>query len=180
MATNEFLKKIRTKAKQNKRNRADLRFRKAIALFKAKGLLKTNLEIPPATGMRLDLRDALWAGRNVEPRILEVLPAALLHHRANFLGLQHIPQELEEVLQAIRLNADKGPDFEGIEFTKMKHWANARLKDRRTKPSRELRQAKTYRLPLSAIKKLQALVAAGKFKDQTGAIEAAIEQLRPL
>lgn len=80
MGTNEFLKKIRVKAEQNKLNRQDLRFKKTIGILKAKGLLQTNLDIPARTGLKIEVKDALWAGRNVEPRILEVLPAAIVHH----------------------------------------------------------------------------------------------------
>ncbi len=177
MKKNDFLNKIKIKAKQNKLHRADMRFKKTIALLTAKGLLQTNQDIPARTGTKLDLKDALWAGRNVEPRILEVLPAAILHYRANFLSLENIPNELNEVLQAIRNNLEHGPNFEGIEYLKMKNWANLPLKDKRTKPVNEHRQKKTYRLPLKTLKKLQELITSGKFKDQTSAIEAAIERL---
>ncbi|MCB9026435.1 MAG: hypothetical protein H6625_08980 [Bdellovibrionaceae bacterium] len=177
MEINEFLQKIKNKAAQNKLNRTDIRFTKTIALLKAKGLLRTNQPITARTGARVELRDAIWAGRNVEPRILEVLPAALLHYRANFIGLENIPPKLEEVLKAIRNNAELGPNFEGIEYAKMKSWANAPLRDKRTKPVNEKKQKKTFGFQLKTINKLQELVASGRFKDQTSAIEAAIEKL---
>ncbi|MGE0526723.1 MAG: hypothetical protein AB7G93_01975 [Bdellovibrionales bacterium] len=176
MKTNEILKKIKAKAEQNKLNREDPRFKKAIGIFKAKGLLQTNLDIPARTGGKIELRDAIWAGKNVEPRILEVLPAAILHHRANFIGIDHLPEELERILKAIRNDVQDGPDFEGVPYQKMKHWANARLKDKRTKPARELRQSKTLRLKLETLAKLQRIIAAGKAKDLTSAFEEAVER----
>ena len=177
MPKNNFLKKIRKKAEQNVLNRKDLRFIKTIALLKGKGLLDTNLNIPGAPQLRIDIQDALWAGKNVEPRILEVLPAALLHYRKNFLNVKPLPKELEEVLTAIRKDVTHGPDFEDTPFDKMKHWANTQLKDKRTKPTKEKKFPKYIRLPMRHLKKLKALVDSGKFKDQTSAIEAAIEQL---
>lgn len=177
MKTDEFLKKIRAKAERNKLNRGDLRFKRTIALLKGKGLLDTNLPIAAATGMRLQLRDALWAGKHVEPRILEVLPAAIMHYRRNFLGADQMPKGLELVIKAIQANAETGPAFEGVPFEKMKHWANTQLRDGRTKPVNEQKIAKYLKLPQKHIYKLQELVAAGKYKDQTSAIEAAIERL---
>ena len=41
-----------------------------------KGFLHTNKTIPLNPNDHIDLSDAVWAGRVVEPRILEVLPAA--------------------------------------------------------------------------------------------------------
>lgn len=177
MGTDQFLRKIKKIAEQNKINRTDLRFKKAIAFFKAKGLLITNQQIPAWTGVRLDLEEVLWAGRNVEPRILEVLPAAILHYRAQFLGLKNMPKDLDQVLKAIRNNAEQGPNFEGIEYTKMKTWANFPLRDKRTKPANQQRQKRTYRFQINTLNKLQELVATGKFKDHTSAIETAIELL---
>lgn len=177
MKTNKFLKKIQAKAKRNKLNREDPRFKKTIALLKAKGLLDTNLPIAAATGMKLQFRDALWAGKNVEPRILEVLPAVIMHYRRNFLGADQMPEVLEQVIKAIQANSDTGPAFEGVPFEKMKLWANTKLRDRRTKPVNEQKVAKYLKLQMKHINKLRNLVAAGKYKNQTSAIEAAIEQL---
>ena len=177
MKRNEFLKKIKKQAKINERNRKDLRFLKAMNLLKAKGLLDTNLPIKEVTGMKCDLQDVIWAGKNVEPRILEVLPAAILHYRSNFLGLNEIPENLNEVLKAIRFDKNEGPMFEGIPFEKMKTWANFNLRDRRTKPLNEQKVPKYFKLHIKSLNKIAALVAAGIYKDQTSAIEAAIEKL---
>ncbi len=173
----DFLKKIKANAKRNELNRKDIRFKNVMALLKGKGLLDTNLPITGAPGMRVEIKDAIWAGRNVEPRILEVLPAAILHYRKNFLGLEQTPEVLELVLKAIRNNAADGPVFESVPFAKMKHWANIRLKDKRTKPVNEKKVPKYLMLHVKHLNKLAKLVASGKFKDQTSAIEAAIELL---
>ena len=173
----EFIKRVKEKAEQNKLNRKDVRFKKAIAFLKGKGLLDTNLPIKAGTGTKVELRDIIWAGRMVEPRILEVLPAAILHYRNNFLGFDKLPEELNQVLKAIRNDEANGPTFEGIPYEKLRHWANIQLKDGRTKPVNEKKVAKFLTLYPRHINKLQALVAKGKFRDQTSAIEAAIDLL---
>jgi hypothetical protein len=177
MKKNEFLKRIQKRAERNKLNRQDLRFKKTVALLRGKGLLDTNLPIRAATGIKIQLGDAIWAGRNVEPRILEVLPAAILHYKKNFLGIDQMPKELDQILKAIRNNADDGPEFEGVSFLKMKYWANTRLRDKRTKPINDQKVPKFLKLNIKHLNKIEALVAAGRFKDQTSAIEAAIEKL---
>ena len=56
----------------------DRRFRESMGFLVAKGFLKTNFPVPLLPNKRLRLEDVLWAGTHVEPRILEVLPAAVL------------------------------------------------------------------------------------------------------
>lgn len=177
MTNKNLIEKFKKLAKRNKAQRKDLRFIRTIALLRAKGLLHTNLPIKPATGLRLDINDVLWAGKNVEPRILEVLPAAILHFRNNFVGTDKLPKELELVIREIQANAEVGPDFEGIPFHKMKYWANMQLRDRRTKPEAEKRRLKAFRLRRHTLDKLKTLVATGKFNDQTSALEAAVAKL---
>ena len=173
----EFIKKIKEKADQNRLNRKDVRFKKAIAFLKGKGFLDTNLPIKAGAGTKVDLRDIICAGTMVEPRILEVLPAAILHYRNNFLGFDKLPEELKQVLKAIQNDEANGPTFEGIPYERLKYWANIQLRDGRTKPVNEKKVAKFLTLHPRHIVKLQTLVAKGRFKDQTSAIEAAIDLL---
>lgn len=177
MTKQDFEERIRQKAAQNEANRKDVRFKKTIAFLKGKGLLHTNLPIAGGTSIRLNIEDVLWAGRNVEPRILEVLPAAILHFPKNFLNLDKLPDGFATIVKNIRANKDQGDDFEGVRYAQMKHWANMQLKDKRTKPAKFLKRTKTFRLHQTTIDKLQKIVAAGDYEDQTSAIEAAIENL---
>lgn len=177
MNDRKFLEKFRRKAKRNENLRNDIRFVKAIALLKGKGLLQTTLPIKAAAGLRVHVDDALWAGKNVEPRILEVLPAAILHFPKNFVGVDKLQGDFVDILKGIKNHADKGPAYNGIPFHKMKHWANVDLKDKRTKPEKQKRQLKAFRLRRETLGKLEMLVAAGKYKDQTSALEAAIAKL---
>jgi hypothetical protein len=176
MANVNLIKSFRKKAKQTALNRRDPRFIKTMALLKAKGLLDTTLPILPLPSVRIDIKDALWAAKYVEPRILEVLPAAILHFNKNFIGLEHVPEELKIILQKIKANEVDGPDIDGIEYKKMKFWANIKLSDKRTKPSQEKKRTKVFRLKLETIAKLENLVKSRVFKDQTQAIDEIIKK----
>jgi hypothetical protein len=177
MRSKELIKKFKAKAKQIEADRRDVRFVKTIAFLKAKGLLTTTLPIAPAPGVRLNVQDVLWAGQRVEPRIIEVLPAALLRFPKNFVGLDRMPAELKEVIKGIQQNVENGTDFAGIKFQQMRYWANMPLKDKRTKPVGERKQIRTFRLHADVLRKLEQLVASGKYKDQTSALEAAVKKL---
>jgi hypothetical protein len=57
----------------------------------------------------------------------------------------------------------------------MRFWANTKLLDKRTKPIQERRRTKSFRLKPETLLKLEKLAESGKFRDQTGALEAAIK-----
>ncbi len=173
----KMLDAFKKKAERLANHRKDPRFRKVMGFLKAKGLLDTNLHILATPSVRLDIEDVLWAGKYVEPRILEVLPAAILRFKKNWVGLDNAPPELLEVIECIRQNREFGHSFEGLEYKKMKFWANAPLKDKRTKPVQEKRRSKIFRLRPESLLKLETLVKSKRFSDQTEALEAAIEKL---
>ncbi len=77
MKKEEILKRIVAKAKVDAKMRKEPRFLKVMGFLVAKGFLDVNYPVPRLPNQRLLLEDAIWAGKNVEPRILEVLPAAL-------------------------------------------------------------------------------------------------------
>ncbi len=180
MTKNNLLEAFKKKARRLKLNQKDVRFLRAMAFLKAKGLLDTNLNIKPRPQGRLEINDVLWAARNVEPRILEVLPAAILHFPKNFTGIDRVPEKLKKILVCIQHDDDEGFDFEGLEYKKMKFWANTQLNDKRTRPIKEKRQAKAFRLSPRTLEILSDLVKTGRFKDQTQALEAAVERLKIL
>jgi hypothetical protein len=179
MEKNKLINEFKKRAKLIELNRKDQRFIKVIALFKAKSLLDTTLNIKPKPRNRVKIKDVLWAARNVEPRIIEVLPAAILHFPKNFIEMNQAPELLLRIIKCIEANLDMGPDFEGIEYRKMKYWANVNLRDKRTKPSLKKKLTKVFRLRIEILQKLKELVAGGKFSNQTAALEAAVMRFKP-
>ena len=71
-----FIKKITAIAQQDKRRRLDPRYLKVMGFLVAKGFLYINKNIHLNPNGHINVKDAIWAGGFVEPRILEVLPAA--------------------------------------------------------------------------------------------------------
>ena len=125
-----LIRKIREKAKEDEKNRRDRRFLDTMGFLVAKGFLRTNLEIPLLLNKRLRIDDALWAGRNVEFRIFEVLPAAVLRLGKHFdLDPARHP-ELAKVVARLRRSEATGEAFCGMPYDKVKAWAEFPLRDR--------------------------------------------------
>lgn len=146
MKKDELLKKIAAKAKCDARNRSDRRFLETMGFLVAKGLLEANYSLSRQPNRRLLLDDVIWAGQEVEPRILEVLPAAVLRLGAHFDFDPERHPELAAVLEALRKREPEGPDFFDVPFAKLRVWADFPLPDRRVKLISEKKIPRTFRL----------------------------------
>ncbi len=120
----------------------------------AKGLL-VGEDVPLHGDAKLDVEDVLWVGAKVEPRVFEVLPAALIHFPRTFIRKAMIPAQLAEVISAIKAGKTSGPDFRGMRYRDMRKWANKATTDGRTKPLSEIRVNKTFRLSPKAVAALE-------------------------
>lgn len=176
MNNEKLLKKFKEAAERDRQNRNDPRYRRVMGFLVAKGLLKTNEKIVRLPNARLLAKDALWAATKCEPRILEVLPAALLRFPRHFEQINQLPTELLKIVEQIK-NDEDGADYQGIEFKKMKRWVSFALPDGRVKPLNERKILMPFRLKPTNIHKLETLVSTGKFRSMTEAIEFAIERL---
>jgi hypothetical protein len=145
MKTNDLIKKAKELQEKTRQRKLDPRYRKVIGFLKGKGLLIDEIA-KPRPNVKLDVKDVLWVGEKVEPRVFEVFPAAFLHFPKTFFNIEALPKDLAEIVEAIRLKIPMAPDYKGIETKKMNHWANRFLKDRRVKPITERKIPKNYRL----------------------------------
>jgi len=68
---------------------------------------------------KISLEETIWVGTHVEPRILELLPAAYFQKKAVFKG--EIPQELKMVLQEMK-EGQVRREFYGIDAAQYSHW----------------------------------------------------------
>jgi hypothetical protein len=150
-----LLRKIKAKVKIDERNRHDPRFLGTMGFLVAKGFLKTNLEVPLLPNKRLRIADAIWAGMNVEPRILEVLPAAVLRLAKHFDLDRAKHKELAEVVEQLRKQEKNGTNFCGMPYEKIKQWADLPLRDKRMKPMTEKKIMKAFRLDPKALVRLK-------------------------
>jgi hypothetical protein len=154
MKADEIVKRAKALKAKRVKVRGDIRYLKVMGFLKAKGLLFDET-IKPRPIVKLDVKDVLWVGKNVEPRVLEVFPAAYLHFTRTFLNTDEIPDELWQIIEAIRLRRDLDVDYEGIHFNKMRRWAEVPLKDLRVKPVNQKKIPKNFRLSPAAVARLE-------------------------
>jgi hypothetical protein len=128
--------------------------RRVFGFFVAKGLLIAP-HIAPKSSVKLRIADVVNVGLHVEPRIIEVLPAAMLHFPRSFIGYEDMPEKLREALDCIRSGKELGPSLAGIPYKAMLRWANEPLPDKRTRPERDRRITKAFRLKRAALEKLK-------------------------
>lgn len=153
----------------------DRKTKKVLGFLVGKGLLWTNRTLPPFRG-KIMVEDALWVAENAEPRVYEVLPAAMLHFPKTFIGREGIPAELHAIMTDIRRN--EIPRFEhwkGIKTKDMVKWANKKLNDKRSKPTSSLKVNKTFRFSPDTIERLKFLSSKMKIAE-TEVLERLIHQ----
>ena len=155
MKTADILKQAKRAAALHKKNRRDPRYVKTIGFLVAKGFLHTNAELQPMPNIRINIEDAIWAGITVEPRILEVLPAAVIRMEKHFDYNPELHVELKKVIEL--LEEDKEGEFYGIPMEKIKPWLNLRLRDKRVKKVNEKKVMKTFRFSPDTIAKIKNL-----------------------
>jgi uncharacterized protein YecT (DUF1311 family) len=152
-----LLQKIKKKAEQDRKKRQDPRFLNTMGFLVAKGFLKTNFSVHLCPNLRLRVEDAVWAGENVEPRILEVLPAAVLRLGKHFDLNRKKHPALAVVVDQLRRREQKGEPFCGMPYEKLKIWADFPLLDKRVKGIGERKLTKTFRLDPEVADRLKAL-----------------------
>lgn len=168
MNKEEQIQKITMLAQQDKEWRRDPRYLNIMGFLVAKGFLYTNERIPLNPNAYINLKDALWAGRLVEPRILEVLPAAYERFKKHFSGDADTIAKFEQVIKRIRQKDNQWSEFFGISIEKIRPWFFIRLKDGRSKSIDKRKVSKTFRFRPETVEILKNL------KEQTGQSESEI------
>jgi hypothetical protein len=130
-------------------------------------------EVRPSPRSKVDLLDAITIGRTFEPRILEVLPAAVLSFPGSFLHKEQAPQVFQEILSALRAGKN-GPDFETASFKKILEAAKRPTKNKRRKAVGERRISKTFRFAPETLARLKG-IAEQSGKNYTEVIEMLVK-----
>jgi hypothetical protein len=120
-----------------------------------KGFLLTNIETT-YSGQKLNVLDVITVAEEVEPRVYEVLPAALIHFPATFLHREQLPPELASIITAIKKGLNSYQDYKWVKYKDMKRWADRSISDKRVKKISEKRVSRTYRLTPNIIKKIKS------------------------
>lgn len=145
MNKKQLIQKIKANAKKDEKNRNDPRYLQVMGFLISKGFLRTNQDIIQLPKRHINIDDAIWAGKTVEPRILEVLPAAVLRLPRYFDFDPEKHSYLKTVTDQLKAYKPLAIDFYGIPFKNMKVWINFPLLDGRIKPLEEKRALKTFR-----------------------------------
>jgi hypothetical protein len=101
-------------------------------------LLITNDDIPEYR-QPITVSDTLWAGE-IEPRLIELLPAAIVKKPSLFVDVKSLPRDVSEVVRALRCN-ETPPPLRGISGADLLRWV-PRIGHRGKRPSR----LKSFRL----------------------------------
>ena len=153
--------------------RNELTTERVIGFFVAKGLLISEYYAPKGSE-RLNSKDVLWVAKHAEPRVLEVLPAAILHFPSSFPDKEKFPRIIHKIVEAIKAGETDGPEIKGFSYKDMKRWADMELSDQRTVPLSKKKVLKAFRLRPSIIELLQEKAEA-KGLNATSYLEELIE-----
>jgi hypothetical protein len=110
MDVEELRARARKRLRTIQRLEATPRFRDVIGRYVAAGLLTTNYAVE-TNRKPMRIADVLWAGE-LEPRLIELLPALIVKRPSLFVDIRKLPKDLETVVEALRRN-EVPPDFRG-------------------------------------------------------------------
>ena len=169
-------KQIQARAKkrlaQQRRKERDPRFTRVMGRLVTAGLLKTTHEIDDNCygETPVALADALWAGA-VELRILELLPAILLKRPALIDVEGGLPDDLREVLHAIRHDRT-APDFRCVPADTYLQWI-----ERVGRKGRSPSVLKSFRFQKEDVQRLRRLKEKLPARSETEVIRMALQAL---
>ena len=103
----EFLKQAKQAVALLKRYKRDPRYVRTVGLLVTKGFLHTNRELPRMPNVRVNIEDAIWAGKNVEPRILDTIDASAVD--TDFLDHSYFANSASILHDLIKLVIDAKP-----------------------------------------------------------------------
>ncbi len=173
MKNTALIDKIKKAALADQKKRNDRRYKIAMAFLVKKGLLKTNDDFLKYYQAKVAAKDLIWAGKNVEPRILEVLPAAALRlpKAIKIEGLTADEINLKNVMDDLAHNKTDGRDFLNMPYIKIKAWLNLKLNDGRTKLQKEKKVMRSFRLKPETLELIESLRSKRGFESDAALLD---------
>lgn len=158
MNNQKIIEKIKKAAQRDEKHRKDIRYKRAMAFLTQKGFLKTNIKFDDYYQAKLKINELIWAGKKVEPRILEVLPAAVARlPKAFILDTARETLELQMVVEDLKNKKVVGHDFLNMPYEKVRVWMEISLNDKRTKTASNKKKMVTFRLSQQTIAQIKEL-----------------------
>ncbi|MBX7137389.1 MAG: hypothetical protein K1X83_05345 [Oligoflexia bacterium] len=156
MRDQDIIDKAKELAQLHEKRSKDPRATRVLGFLKAKGLLLVDW-IPARPSIKFNVVDALWVGENVEPRVLELLPAVVIHFPKTAINVNKLPKQLTEIVDQLKLQAPTGPSYQGFTYEMFKMWTEFKPKDKRVVPLSEKKVMRSFRLKRSVASKLTEL-----------------------
>lgn len=117
----KIIQKAQRESKELEKLRLDKRYKDVIGRFIQEGLIEINsVNNIKKNSYKLFLEDVLWVGENLEPRVLELLPAVLIK-KPSLIHKTDLPEDLNEALISLKKNNIKGA-FRGILLKSCHQW----------------------------------------------------------
>lgn len=138
-----ILEKARIAEEKDKELRSSESYKNVVSLLSGLKFL-ISPDIKPSPLSKVDIDEVIRAGTNIDLRILEVLPAAIISSPRSFIGLDRLPRELKGVVRALK-GGREGPSYGGISFEKFFEAASRDIKDGKRKPVGKRKVSKTFR-----------------------------------
>lgn len=154
--------------------REDGRVRDVLGFLHLKNLLVSTVKYE-FNGKKISIIDALFVGEHFEPRVLEVLPAAILKFPSAWKNLNRMPEDLVDLLKAICSGEEARGDFRGIAYKNILKWCHANSCDRRTVPTNKYRVTLSLRLTRDLLKRVKDK-ASNRGVSVTSLVQEAIEK----
>lgn len=149
MKLEQVKKRAKLKAALVARKKQDPRYKEVLGRLRQEGFIFAP-QIA-ATRSHPTIDDALWVGE-IEPRVLELLPAIILRRKKIFLPVRELPEDLKAAINGLR-RANASVVFRGVPPEKYAAW-EAKVRKR---GSKKLAQAKQFRFQEEDLKYLAKL-----------------------
>lgn len=147
-----ILEKIKRAAQEDQEKKLNPAYNRVIGFLVKKGFLYNNTDFKELKIAKLLLDEAVWVGKNIEPRVLEVLPALAVRLPKELIFKKNENLNiLNGAKKALLTHGKNGPDFFGVPYKKYKVWMNLPLRDGRTKPANSIKKMKSFRLSPRAL-----------------------------
>lgn len=150
------LKRLKLKKEQEKLLFKEDRYINILHFLRNKGLLLVASELKVIRNKKIDIKDVLTLGE-LEPRVIEVFPAAFIRFERKFKNTRAIPRDLGNIIDELREGLASDHEFMGVKQKDMLRWCNSELKDGRSKPLNKKKILTSFKLSPEIFKKLEEL-----------------------
>lgn len=118
MKNREKIKNLaKKKARKLQKLRTDPRYKRVLGRLAYEGWIDTTV---PEMRVRFTVDEALWVGENIEPRVLELLPAIAIK-RPSLLATDNMPNDLKETIHMLK-RGETDLEFRGMPLKKCAEW----------------------------------------------------------